>query len=236
VLEAVRRAGVGHLVHMSSVGTYAAAPGEWQDETWSTSGVPTSTYSVDKAACEAMLDDLPPGELDVARVRPALILQQDAAGEIARYFLGNLVPVRMLRDPLLRWAPLPRQFAVQFVHADDVADALLRILEERATGAFNLAADPVIDRDVFGRLFGGPGPALPWRVLRAGATASWRLHLQPTDGGWVDLGSCVPLMRTERARQVLGWAPQHRADDTVRTFVHALRAGRGGAGPKLQPR
>lgn len=236
VIDAARAAGVGHLVHISSVGTYAAAHGQWRDESWSTRGIPTSSYSVDKAAGEAMLDDLAPGVPAVARVRPALVLQPDAAGEISRYFIGRLLPVRALRDPVLRWAPLPRDFWVQFVHADDVADAIARVLQQRATGAFNIAADPPIDRAAFGQLFGGPGPALPWSVLRVGADLSWRARLQPTDAGWVDLAASLPLMRTERARDVLGWTPRHAADETLRTFVEALRSGQGGAGPKLYPR
>lgn len=160
VVEACQRAGVPRLVYASSVGTYAPAePGQWVDESWSTAGVSTSSYSVDKAAVESMLDDVDAGRLGprlaVARLRPGLILQPDAASEIMRYFVGPLVPRRLVHPALLRVLPWPRDLAVQFVHADDVADAVLRILHRGATGPFNLAADPVVDRDRIRALVGG---------------------------------------------------------------------------------
>src|SRR5690242_20686479 len=82
VAEAARDAGVRSLVHLSSIGTYAAAPGRTVDESWDHTGIPTSSYSVDKAACELLLDGLE-DELSIARVRPTLVLQEDAASEIS---------------------------------------------------------------------------------------------------------------------------------------------------------
>lgn len=234
VAAAAREAGVRHLVHLSSVGTYAAAPGQWKDESWSTAGVATSSYSVDKAACEAMLDGIT--DLLVTRVRPALILQPAAASEISRYFIGNLVPVTLLRPKILRTAPLPRQVAVQFVHTEDVAEALVRILRTQSGGAFNLAAEPVLDRNEFASIFGGVGPPAPPTLLRVAAELTWRARLQPTDAGWIDLGLSVPLMTTARARERLDWTPTHTLPDILRTFVEALRRGAGAAGPLLYPR
>jgi UDP-glucose 4-epimerase len=52
-----------------------------------------------------------------------------------------LVPARLVRHvPVV---PLDDEIAVSMVHAEDVADALLRILERRAPGPFNLAAGAI---------------------------------------------------------------------------------------------
>jgi nucleoside-diphosphate-sugar epimerase len=234
VAEAAREAGVRHLVHLSSIGTYAAAPGRTVDETWDNSGIPTSSYSVDKAACEAFLDGFE-SSLAVTRVRPALVLQEDAASEISRYFLGRFVPASVLRQPVLRFGPWPADLAVQFVHADDVAAALELVLRTGATGAFNVASDPPVDRTVYRQVFGGVGPPLPKPVLRVAAELTWRLHLQPTDAGWVDLGFDLPLMDTRRVRE-LGWKPTRSGPDVLQSFVGALQNRRGGPGPLLYPR
>ena len=237
VMDAVVAQHVPHLVHMSSVGTYAPAPdGAAVDESWSHAGVPTSSYSVDKAAAETMLDELKAPGLTVTRVRPGLILQPDAASEIARYFLGPLVPARLLRPGLLRVVPLPTRIRLQFVHAGDVATALVAMLHQRPGGAFNLAAEPVLDRAGWRAAFGGVGPPLPLPMTRAGANASWRAHLQPTDPGWVDLAASMPLLKTDRARTELEWEPTSRADALLTTFVDALSRGRGTPSPALQPR
>ena len=234
VVTAVQRAGVPHLVHMSSIGAYAPAPrGTWVDESWPTSGVSSSSYSVDKAACERIVK----GATDIVTVlRPTLILQPDAASEVARYFLGPLVPTSLLHPKLFRFAPWPRELRLQFVHAADVAVALSTVVAQRPAGAFNLATDQVIDRTAARQLFGGLAPPLPMRLMRAAATTSWRLRLQPVDGGWVDLAGSVPLLRSERARNELGWAPSHAGGTTLVEFLHALRQRRGYPGPLLHPR
>jgi nucleoside-diphosphate-sugar epimerase len=234
VAEAARAAAVRHLVHLSSIGTYAAAPGRTVDESWAHTGIPTSSYSVDKAWCENLLDGFE-DDLAVTRVRPTLVLQEDAASEISRYFLGRLVPVSVLNRPLLRVGPWPAALAVQFVHADDVAAAISLILRAGAAGAFNVASDPPVDRDVFRGLFGGVGPSVPKPVLRAAATLTWRAHLQPTDAGWIDLGFDLPLMRTDRLRG-LGWTPTRSGPEVLRSFLAALQSRAGGSGPLLYPR
>ncbi len=239
VIAAAQAAGIGQLVHTSSVGAYAAAPGHpWVDETWPATGVPSSSYSVDKAAAEAMLDaaESREGFPITARVRPALVLQPDAASEISRYFLGHAGPTALLKPSLLRWTPWPSGLRVQFVHADDVADAIARIVERRAAGAFNLAGDPVIDRDALREAVGGIGPAVPIRALRVAADVSFKAHVQPTDAGWIDLAASVPLMKTDRARSELDWQPTHAADATLVQFVQAIHEGRGASGPLLYPR
>src|SRR4051812_38153979 len=53
VLAAAGAAGVPHVVHMSSLGTYAAGPVQGPvGEDWPTTGIPSSTYSRQKAQCE----------------------------------------------------------------------------------------------------------------------------------------------------------------------------------------
>jgi nucleoside-diphosphate-sugar epimerase len=238
VIEAVRRAGVAHLVHFSSVGTYSPARDSQPiSEDHPHGGVASSSYSVDKAATESMLDRFE-GETEsttVARMRPALILQAAAASEIARYFLPRPLPVSLLRPALLRLVPFPAGIAVQFVHAHDVARAVLLVLRERAGGAFNVATERVVDRRSWRAMFGGVGPPVPVPVLRSLAHASWAAHLQPVDPGWIDLAANVPILSSDRIRR-LGWRPEHAVEQLLREFVQALRDGRGTASPALAPR
>lgn len=234
VTEAAVMAGVQHLVHQSSVGTYAPGPGRTVDETWPATGIRTSMYSGDKAAAEVIVSRAE-DQLTVTRVRPGLIFQDAAASEVARYFLGPLVPTALVRRGLLRFAPFPDALAFQAVHADDVAAAIELILRERAGGAFNVAAPPVIDRDAFRRIFGGVGPAAPPSVLRALASATWRARLQPTEPGWLDLAAQVPTMSTRRL-EGLGWTPTRDAADVLGRFVDAMGRGAGRPGPLLQRR
>lgn len=237
VVDAVAAARVPHLVHMSSIGAYspAAPPHRVVDESYATYGVPSSSYSVDKAAAERIVSRFAEQATDqvVTTVRPGLILQPDAAAEIGRYFVGRLVPTSILRPGVLRFTPWPKAISIQIVHADDVADALVRILHRKPAGAVNLAAEPALDRATLCAALGGLGPSVPLPVARVAATATWRLRIQPTDAGWVDLAKSVPILDTGRATRELEWTPFHRADDLLREFLAALRTRRGTRGPLL---
>ena len=234
VAAAARRAGVAHLVHQSSVGAYSPGPDELVDETWPTGGIASSSYSVDKAAAERIVSTVESDVL-VTRVRPALIFQDAAASEVTRYFLGPLVPSFVLRRGVLRFAPLPNELAFQVVHADDVATAIDLILTKRAGGAFNVAAEPVIDRTAFRSVFGGVGPPLPPAVLRAAAALTWHARLQPTEPGWIDLARQAPRLSSARLAG-LGWRPTRSADDVLGRFVDAMGRGAGRPGPLLARR
>src|SRR3954454_6419326 len=153
VVRAAVAAGVGHVVHMSSVGAYSpGASGTKVTEDWPTTGIPTSQYSRDKAEAERAVRELLGRHPEVVGsvVRPTLILQPSAASEIGRYFLGPVALGlgRLLPPPLAHLLPLPLPgLAVSLVHADDAAAGLARILARRASGAFNLAAEPLMDGD-----------------------------------------------------------------------------------------
>ncbi|MGN8048291.1 NAD-dependent epimerase/dehydratase family protein [Curtobacterium sp. 22159] len=231
VLEAVARSGVPQVVVASSVGTYRGVDVDGKrtpvDESWPADGIPTATYSVHKAANEAAMDVFERTHPDVVvtRLRPGLVFQR-AAGEIRGLFLGHLVPMSIVR--WLRWAllPLPLPFVFQAVHADDVADAFWRAIERRAGGAFNIAAGPVLNPPRIARAFGMLGAVrAPLWLVRGIVTATWRLRLQPTDAGWVDIAAQVPVMRTDRARSELGWEARHTSEDALRELVAGFADG-----------
>src|SRR5881628_18539 len=78
VLQAADASSIGQLIHMSSVGTYAAGRyGERVDESWPTTGIDTSPYSRDKSAAESILDEYEERRgseaIPIARMRPGFI-------------------------------------------------------------------------------------------------------------------------------------------------------------------
>jgi UDP-glucose 4-epimerase len=225
VFTAAAKAGVPHLVHMSSVGAYSPTHKDHRvDESWPVDGVTSSFYSRHKAAVEHMLNQYETSML-ISRPRPGLILQSDAGSEIRDYFLGGLVPRALFRHriPIL---PLPHDLVLQFVHSDDVADALALILEQRLHGPVNLVAEPVVTPRALAELLGGRHlPVPPW-LLRLLANVTWRLRLQPTPPGWVDLALTAPLLDASRARTELGWHPRHGAEETFEALVRGIGQGK----------
>ena len=239
VFAAAGAAGVPALVYASSIGAYAPGPKDrLVDESWPTTGTPTSFYARHKAATERELDSFEASHPEVrsVRLRPGLIFQRPAATGIRRLFAGPFLPSPLVRPELIPIVPRHPRLRVQALHADDVADAYRRaIVSDTARGPFNVAADPVIDGDMLGRVLGARPVDVPGRALRALTTLSWRARLQPTEPGWLDMGLSVPLMDTSRARDELGWTPRHGADDALLELLDGMRAGAGHPTPPLDP-
>ena len=242
VFEAAAAAGVPHLVHASSIGAYGREderpPGpERTDESFPRHGARLSHYGRQKSAVERILDEVEAAHptMLVSRLRPGLIFQAEAGPEIRNYFLGALVPRLLLRAlPALRLPvqPWPAGVVAQCVHADDVADAYWRVVRDRAAGPFNVAAEPPLSPQSLGPLVGARRYLpIPVPLVRALVAISYRLRLQPTDPGWVDMAVVTPVMATDRIRG-LGWEPRHASTDTVRELVERL-GSRGGLGNAL---
>lgn len=238
VLSAAHNAKVPHLLHMSSVGTYAAGRyGQKVDETFSTAGIPSSAYSRAKSAVEHMLDGYEghnPDGVGITRMRPGFILQRDAALGLRRYTLPAYVDPRWVRWlPLL---PLDRSLSVSIVHADDVADACVKAIERRALGPFNLAAEPPAGRDDIAKALRARPIHVPSPLLGLLVAASWRARLQPLDRGWLDMAFSLPLLGTDRARNVLGWSPRWSSEAALADLVDGFLHTWGTQSPVLRAR
>jgi len=238
VFEAVAAAGVPSLVHASSVGAYSHGPKDRAvDESWPTDGIPTSFYSRHKAAVERSLD-LFEGEhpdVRVVRLRPGLIFKREAASGIRRLFAGPLLPSPLVRPGLIAFVPDIPRLRFQAVHSLDVGEAYRLAAMGDARGAFNVAAEPVLDPPELARLLHARLVRVPAGGVRAAAALTWRLRLQPTPPGWLDMALGVPIMETTRAREELGWAPRHSAGDALLELLAGLRDRAGAHTPPLDP-
>jgi UDP-glucose 4-epimerase len=236
--DAAVRADVPALVYASSVGAYSPGPhttGELDvqvDETWPTHALPTAAYGRQKSYVERLLDVCESrAELRVVRVRSAFVFQRQAAPEQRRIFAGPFVPGRLVGHvPVL---PLPRGLRIQAVAADDLAAAYEAAIGKPVDGAFNIAADPVLDADRLAEVFGARAIEVPTTAARAALAAAFHLRLAPAEPGLVELALSLPVMDTTRARVELGWEPAASAKDALRAFLDGLAHPQGGPTPRL---
>jgi UDP-glucose 4-epimerase len=239
VFRAVAAAGVPALVYASSVGVYSPGPKDRRvDEGWPREGVPTSFYARHKAEVERLLDSFEKEHpsVRIVRMRPALTFKREAASGIRRLFQGPLLPNPLVRRGLIPFVPDVPGLRFQTVHSLDVGDAYRLALLSDVHGPFNLAADPVLDGPELARLFAARSVRVPAGFLRGAAAFTWRLHLQPTPAGWIDLGLGVPLLDVGRAAAELGWRPARSADEALLELVEGIRRGAGIETPPLSPR
>lgn len=237
VFEAVAAARVPKLVYASSVGVYSAGPKDREvGEDWPTEGTPTSFYSRHKVAVERELDrfEADHSETQVVRLRPGLIFKDEAATEIRRLFVGPFLPNFLLRRGFIPVLPRIDRLRFQAVHSEDVGRAYLRAVLADVAGAFNIAAEPPLSPEEMAERIGVRSFPLPAGVVRRLADLSWRMRLQPTPPGWLDMARSVPLISSTRARKELGWEPRHSGVEALEELVEGLRGGHGGATPPLE--
>ena len=240
VFEAAAQAGVGTLVHASSIGVYSPGPKDRAvDESWPREGVASSFYSRHKAAAERELDQVEAAapEMRVVRLRPGLIFKREAGPEVRRLFGGPFVPTTLLAPGRLPVLPLPDRLVLQAVHGEDVGEAYrLAALSPDARGAYNIAADPILDPATLARTLRARRVSVPGRALRTAAELAWRARLQPSPAGWVDMGLAAPVMDTSRAREQLAWTPRHTATEALLELLEGMRSAAGLDTPPLRPR
>jgi UDP-glucose 4-epimerase len=233
VLDAMAAAGVGQLIYASSLGVYSPGATDPVTESWPRAGQSTSVYSRHKIAAEKLVDEFAQAhpEVAVARFRPTLVVQREAAWEVRTLYLGPLVPravLKLLRRRVLPVVPLPAGIALQFVHADDVGEAVVRLLQTRATGSFNLAAD-ILDAHALAGLIGGRPLTVSPRLVRGIVTALHAIHAVAVTPGWYDVAMNSPTMDTACAREELGWRPTRSSTESAMELIDGLARGSVGA-------
>lgn len=229
LLDAAAEVELPALVYASSVGAYSEGPTKRRvDETWPTDGIPSLSYSLQKAYVERILDrferDHP--RVRVVRMRPGLMVKARAASELRRLFLGPLFPGR-LAGPTLTTLLNAGPARFQVAHTDDAAEAFREAVLRPVQGPFNLAADPPLGAETARGLLEQPVVTL--------ADAAWRLRLIPAQPGWASLVFRCPLMDISRATTELGWSPQRDSVEALDGFLAGLRHHDSAATPALAP-
>jgi UDP-glucose 4-epimerase len=228
VLEAAARAGISHLLVASSTTAYGA----WPDnpvpipEEHPVRGLPGYEYARDKTEIDRLCQLWAAQHADATMtiVRPTIVFGPNVDNYIVRYWTKS--PFLVLPDG--------KDADWQFVHEDDVVDAISRLLAERRGGIYNLTADGTIKLSEAARIAGLKVRKMPLKVYRRIAGAAWKLRLPNAEAppGQIEFVLHPWIASNEKLKADLGWTPRHTSRETFEITMQAK--GIGVAPPQSQ--
>ena len=223
VLEAAAAAEVPHVLVTSSATAYGAFPDNpvplTEDDP--VRGVPDFEYARDKAESDRLcqLWALQNPERTMTIVRPCIVFGPSVDNYILRLWIKQ---------------PFQADFGgpdvpMQFVHEDDVVEALVRLLDGGHAGAYNLAGEGTITLRECAERIGLKRRRVPQALYWRLASALWRLRLSETPPGNLHFALHPWVVSTDRLKSALDWQPRHTTRETfdITMRTHGLLDGEG---------
>jgi UDP-glucose 4-epimerase len=201
VLEFVEQFQIPKLVLLSTANVYGPRPDNPQFLTESAPLLASGAFSDIRHLIE--LDMLTQSffwkkpEIETVILRPSHILGT-VRNAPSNYLRLKLVPTLLGFDPM-----------VQFVHQDDVAQAIRLALEPNVRGTFNLAGPSPLPLSQVLSLLERTTFAVPHGVARFGIDRMWRWHLTSFPAPDLDFIRYVCMVDDTRARELMGYRPRH---------------------------
>jgi len=215
VLESSARAGVNHIVYLSShtvYGAHADNPVPLTDEA-PLRPMPDFPYGYDKFLSEQMLQEFQETHPDIAVtiLRSCMVLGPSAGNYITKAFFRPWLLGVLDYDPPL-----------QFVYEDDLARILTIVIQRRLPGVFNVAGDGVVFYTEFAQMIKSRLINLPSFLAYGLAQLSWNLHIQreSTSCG-LDLVRYPMVLSTGKLHQATGYRFWHTSMETLSAFANS---------------
>jgi UDP-glucose 4-epimerase len=218
LLGACAEAGVPKVVLKSSTAVYGARPSnpafltEEHPHRGSTRVGTIRDLVQIEAFCSGFFRERP--EMALTILRFASIIGPTADTPLIRYLKDRWAPSLAGFDPLM-----------QFIHEDDVVEALVQAIVNDLPGSFNVAAEDVLPLNKVRGLAGKPRravlhPLAYWsRRLPGWRRAAWGRHL-PLDPDYLRYPWVADLTKM---REELGFTPRYMAEDALIEFAEQQR-------------
>ena len=224
VLQSVVERRVRTVIWASSFAVYrAAAPGTTVDEEWPTTGIPSSPHSRQKAEIEQLLDEFERDHplVRLVRIRSGFALSAESVPSLRDTY--DRGATALIGRALARASVLPDVpgFHLTVVHTEDVAEAYRLALLGSVIGAYNIAAEPLVDGSLLAEILGRRHVVVPLGPARRLFTLGSRLRLHGIEPGWLDIALDSPALDTRRAAEELGWKPTRTAREVIREAAGA---------------
>lgn len=207
VLSAASSAGVQHVLVTSSAvayGAFADNPVPITEE-WPVRGVPGFEYARDKTEsdriCQLWALEHPDRTMTIAR--PAIVFGPTVDNWILRVWLKQPFAADLGVDP-----------GLQFVHEDDVVEALVTLVEGRHAGIFNVCSDDWMANRECAQIIGMRQRRIPFKVMERLTAATWRLRVGEAPPGFLPFAVHPWVLSNAKLKRETGWRPRYNSRET----------------------
>ena len=214
VFQACAAAGLRKIIYTSSIASYGAHPDNviGMTEDFRLKANEDSYYSSDKVAVERYLEGF-------AREHPDILLTIFRPPVIVGPNLTNFGADMFGRKRMMTIKG--KDSEVQFLHEEDLGQALYLAVKQDVPGIFNIAADDWVKSR---RLYESAGirlVAVPAGLLKVLANVTFALRLEKASQGWVSLMEHPVVISNRKFKEATGWQPRYSTEEA---FLDCLKA------------
>jgi UDP-glucose 4-epimerase len=208
VLEAAAAAGTSQVLVASSSTAYGAFPDNPVPLTEEdpVRGVPGFPYARHKTESDRLCQLWAAAHPDrvMTIVRPCIVFGPSVHNYIVR--LWTKVPFTADAGQL--------DSPIQFVHEDDVVEAMSALLLGRHAGAFNVAGDGLMTLRECSEIIGSPIKKMPLRAYRGLARTLWAARVSEAPPGQIEFALHPWIVSNEKLKRTTGWSPRYTSRET----------------------
>jgi UDP-glucose 4-epimerase len=215
VLEAAAEAGIGQVLVTTSAVAYGAFPDNPDPitEDHPVRGVARFSYARDKTESDRIVQlwALQHPDVITTIVRPCIVFGPNVDNYLVR--LWTKQPFAVDAGNL--------DGAIQFVHEDDVVDAISRLLLGRHAGQFNLSPEGLMTLRECAEVLDTPIRKMPEWLYRRIARVLWHLRASEAPPGQIDFAMYPWIVSNEKLKKTLDWKPKHTSRETFDITMRA---------------
>ena len=216
IFNACSAAAVRKVVMVSTSDIYGAFPSNpnYLTEKMPTRGHLQSRFLSDKSDAEKQALKYQKKHPDriVTILIPCTVLGPSINSYKTRYFQRPFVITMLGFDPLL-----------QFVHEDDVIEAMIKFIDEDHAGIYNLAGDGVLPLSRVIELCGKLNVKLTQIGFKSMVQLLWLLDLSPAPSSHVNFLRYLCIADNYKMKKDIGFTPKHTTKEALLSFVGAER-------------
>jgi UDP-glucose 4-epimerase len=215
VLEAAAENGIGQVLVTTSAVAYGAFPDNPDPitEEHPVRGVARFSYARDKTESDRIVQlwALQHSDVITTIARPCIVFGPNVDNYLVR--LWSKQPFTVDAGNL--------DGTIQFVHEDDVVEAITQLLLGRHAGQFNLSPEGLMTLRECAERLDTPIRKMPFWLYQGIAKLMWRLRLSEVPPGQLDFARYPWIVSNEKLKQTLNWTPRYT---TRESFDIAMRA------------